>query len=374
LGVDSVILPVPTSQILLVTILIILVSLVALFFLGVYLIGNKLLSVPPYQGPLSDHFDGKVFHNTGKRAAGSFSDVMRWQMDRKRVRGEWKVVDNPPGERPPARVFGKELRVTFIGHATVLIQTQGLNFITDPLYGERAGPYSWAGPKRFKRPGIRFEDLPKIDVILLSHNHYDHLDWRTIKKLQHRDGSAVVTSLGVSRFLEQKHITKPTELDWWDTHEVSSDVRIHSVPARHFSGRGTADRNTTLWAGFVLETSGGNIYFAADTGYDDAIFKEIGTVFGEMRLSVIPIGAYTPRWFMSPVHVDPEQAVLIHEDVRSRKSIGIHWGTFQLADEGMDDPPRELRSSLLKRGLTEDEFVAIAEGECITFSKVVADF
>ncbi len=297
--------------------------------------------------------------------AGSFGDVLRWQMDRKRVRGEWKVVNNTPGEKPPARVEGNELRITFIGHATTLIQTQGLNIITDPLYCERAGPYSWAGPKRFKRPGIRFEDLPKIDIILLSHNHYDHLDPVTLKRIQERDDSRIITSLGVSLFLEKKNITHSTELDWWGIHEVNQDVRIHCVPARHFSGRGTVDRNTTLWSGFVLETSGGNIYFAADTGYDDLIFKQIGVTFGQMRASIIPIGAYMPRWFMSPVHVDPEQAVMIHQDVRSQKSLGIHWGTFRLADEGMYDPPKELKASLAKAGLAEDSFVAIGEGEWI---------
>lgn len=349
-----------------VTLLIILLLLIGLFFLGVYIVGNKLLSVPPYQGPVSDHFDGKVFHNTGKGMAGSFGDVLRWQMDRKRVRGEWKVIDNEPGEKPPARVEGNELRITFIGHATVLIQTQGLNIITDPLYCERAGPYSWSGPKRFKHPGIRFEDLPKIDIILLSHNHYDHLDPVTLKCIQERDGSRIITSLGVSLFLEQKNISNSTELDWWDIHEVNNDVRIHCVPARHFSGRGTVDRNTTLWSGFVLETSGGNIYFAADTGYDDLIFKQIGVTFGKMRASIIPIGAYMPRWFMSPVHVDPEQAVMIHQDVRSEKSLGIHWGTFRLADEGMYDPPKELKASLAKAGLSEDSFVAIEEGEFIS--------
>ncbi len=350
----------------LVTILAILLSLVGLFFLGVYIIGNKMLSVSPYQGPTSDHFDGKKFFNRGKRAGGSLRDVLRWQMDRNRVRGEWKVVNNPPGEKPPARVEGNELRITFIGHATVLIQTQGLNIITDPVYGERAGPYSWAGPKRFKRPGIRFEDLPKIDIILLSHNHYDHLEPVTLKRIEARDCSRIITSLGVSLFLEQKNITHSTELDWWEIHEVCNDVRIHCVPARHFSGRGTVDRNTTLWSGFVLETSGGNIYFAADTGYDDLIFKQIGITFGEMRASIIPIGAYTPRWFMSPVHVDPEQAVMIHQDVRSRKSLGIHWGTFRLADEGMYDPPKALKASLAKAGLAEDSFLAVEEGEYIS--------
>lgn len=348
----------------LITIVIILASLIGLFFLLVYLIGNVLLSVPPYKGEVTDHFNGKTFFNPDNHT-GSLRDVLRWQTDRKRVRGEWKRTDNAPGEKPPARVFGDDLRVTFIGHATVLIQTQGLNFITDPLYGERAGPYSWAGPKRFKHPGIRFDDLPKIDVILLSHNHYDHLDWRTIKKIQERDGASIITSLGVSRFLVQKHIGKTTELDWWDIHEINNDVRVHAVPARHFSGRGTADRNTTLWSGFVIDTKGGNIYFAADTGYDESIFKEIGTIFGMMRLSLIPIGAYTPRWFMSPVHVDPEEAVMIHKDVRSQKSIGIHWGTFQLADEGMDDPPKELKRILASRGHQDDSFIAIREGEWV---------
>jgi L-ascorbate metabolism protein UlaG (beta-lactamase superfamily) len=347
-----------------ITILVVLLSAVALFYIAVFIFGNLLLSTPAYKGPVTDHFNGKHFFHPWQKRGGTagFSDVLKWQMDRKRVRGEWKPQDNKPGEKPLPRVEGSELRVTFINHSTALIQTEGLNIITDPIYSKRAGPFFWTGPKRFKNPGIRFEDLPKIDIILLSHNHYDHLDHKTLTKLSARDNPLIVTALGVPHFLAQHKITNAIELDWWQTHKINDSVTIHSVPAQHFSGRGTVDRNTSLWCGFVISTSVGNVYFAADTGYVP-VFKEIGERFGEMRVALIPIGAYIPRWFMQSVHVSPKEAVMMHKDVNSKLSIGIHHGTFRLADEGMDDPALDLAHELREQDVINDSFIVIGEGE-----------
>jgi L-ascorbate metabolism protein UlaG (beta-lactamase superfamily) len=350
----------------LIIIIIALLSAVILFYIGVFIFGNLLLSTPAYKGPVTDHFNGRHFYHPWQKKSqmAGFSDVLKWQMDRKRVRGEWKPVKNKPGEKPPERVRESELRVTFINHSTVLIQTEGLNIITDPIYSKRAGPYFWTGPKRFKQPGIRFEDLPKIDIVLLSHNHYDHLDHKTLTKLSERDNPLIITALGVPHFLSQHKITNAIELDWWQTHIINDSVSIHSVPAQHFSGRGTVDRNTSLWCAFVLSTSGGNIYFAADTGYAP-IFKDIGERFGEMRLALIPIGAYVPRWFMQSVHVSPREAVMIHKDVNSKLSIGIHHGTFRLADEGMEDPVTDLARELGEQDVASEAFIALKEGEAM---------
>ncbi len=346
-------------------ILLVLVSLFVLFQLGVYFIGNRWLSTPPYQGAVSDHFNGKTFFHPWQLpkdgGVKGFGAVLKWQMDRRRERGVWKFVNNTPAPKPPERVMGDELRVTFINHSTVLIQTEGINIITDPVYGERVSPFSFMGPKRHKNPGIRFEDLPKIDIILLSHNHYDHSDEPTLIKLTKRDAPLVITSLGVPLYLQKIGITNVIELDWWQEYSVREGLNIHAVPAQHFSSRGTVDRNTSLWSGFVIAATKGNIYFAADTGYAP-IFKQIGEKFSEMRLSLIPIGAYKPRWFMSGVHVDPDDAVRIHQDVRSKQSIGIHWGTFKLTDEGMDDPAKDLFTALADAKVDPAEFIAIAEG------------
>jgi L-ascorbate metabolism protein UlaG (beta-lactamase superfamily) len=218
-----------------------------------------------------------------------------------------------------------------------------------------------------REPGIRFEDLPKIHFVLLSHNHYDHLDLKTMRVLQGAHHPKIVTPLGVKQFLDNEQIAGATDLDWWEQMDLSEKVKVQSVPAQHFSGRGSLDRDATLWCGYTINTTAGKIYFAGDTGYNEKTFKEIGDRCGGMRLSIIPIGAYKPRWFMSPIHTDPEEAVKIHLDVKSKVSIASHFGTFPLADDAFDDPLKDLAMARTKHNVDEKEFVIMKEGEPVVF-------
>jgi L-ascorbate metabolism protein UlaG (beta-lactamase superfamily) len=310
----------------------------------IYLLINRALSAPRYRGQITDHFDGRKFHNLEGPARRGFRDFIRWQLTGKR--GEWNEwTHSEPGARPPARVNGEGLRVTFINHATALIQTAGLNILTDPIWSDRASPFTWAGPKRHRSPGLRFEDLPPIDVVLLSHNHYDHLDIRTLIKLEKEHQPHFVSALGNRALLQNHGITDAVELDWWDKTDLSDQVSVTCVPAKHFSGRSLSDIDGTLWCGFVIQAPVGNIFFAGDTAVGRH-FTQIKDRFGEFRLALLPIGAYLPRWFMHPVHLSPAEAVKVHQLLRPTVSVPIHFGTFALGDDGEADPVRDLREAL----------------------------
>jgi L-ascorbate metabolism protein UlaG (beta-lactamase superfamily) len=296
-----------------------------------------LLSAPRYRGPVSDHFDGRRFHNFAAEPRG-FAGILRWAATRRR--GVWRRRrEEPLGAAPPRRVA--DLRVTFVNHATVLIQTAGRNILTDPVWSERASPVSWAGPRRVRPPGIRFDDLPQIDAVLISHNHYDHLDLETLARLSRRDRPWIVAGLGVRALLARHGIENGTELDWWQSADLSRGLSVTSVPAQHFSGRGFTDRNATLWTGFVLSGAAGDVFFAGDTGYGPH-FVAIRERFPRLRLAILPIGAYRPEWFMGPVHVDPAQALQAFRDLAAGTGLGMHFGTFELTDEGEEEPPREI--------------------------------
>ena len=321
------------------------------------------LSAPRYAGPRSDHFDGRRFHNVGGAEARGFAAVFRWMLGRRR--GPWTVGEAPtPGPPPPERVLGDDLRITFINHTTFLIQTEGLNILTDPVWSQRVSPFTFAGPKRRRPPGLRFRDLPPIDMVLLSHNHYDHLDLSTLRRVAYKHRPLIATPLGVRQFLEEKGISGATDMDWGKVLPVHERLKIACVPAQHFSGRGMFDRDATLWCGYVLVHPKGNIYFAGDTGYGP-IFTPIGEQYGPVRLAILPIGAYKPEWFMSPIHVSPAQAVQIHLDVRAARSIASHFGTFQLADDGKNEPPDDLRQALRAHNLPEWTFIVPEEGRGI---------
>jgi L-ascorbate metabolism protein UlaG (beta-lactamase superfamily) len=212
--------------------------------------------------------------------------------------------------------------------------------------------------------GISFEDLPKIDAVILSHNHYDHLDVQTLRRLHTKHNPLIITPLGVKQFLDDENIPGAKDLDWWDDCNLG-DITIQSVPAQHFSGRGIFDRDATLWCGYVVKTNYGNIYFAGDTGYNDKTFKEIGSKCGRIKVALIPIGAYKPGWFMSPIHVSPEEAIQIHLDVRAELSIASHYGTFPLADDGQFDPLEDLSKAKNKTGISERQFITLEEGTFI---------
>lgn len=319
------------------------------------------ISAPRYSGPVSDHFDGKKFLNpTGVRAKGGM-EVLKWMMKRKR--GPWKQkTDEHHGGRPLTH-YDKGIRITFVNHSTFLVQVDGLNILTDPVWSTRVSPVTWAGPKRMTPPGIRFEDLPRIHFVVLSHNHYDHFDLPTLRTTFGAHHPRIVTPLGIKQFLDGQYITGAVEVDWWDEVALNDKVKVQAVPAQHFSGRGLLDRDATLWCGYVFKTSFGNIYFAGDTGYNEKTFKDIRTRCGPIKIAMLPIGAYKPDWFMSPIHVSPEEAVKIHLEVGSETSVATHFGTFPLADDGGDDPVTDLRLALEKYQLSPRAFVVLKEGE-----------
>ena len=260
--------------------------------------------------------------------------------------------------------------VTWISHATALLQIEGMNVITDPVFSERASPFSFVGPKRKVPLNITLAQLPHIDVVVISHNHYDHLDQASVEQLNKQAGGPplFLVPLGVKDWMADVGITNVREMDWWDKTTVGK-LDINFVPAQHWSARGLMDRSETLWGGWVIKTGEGaphpfSVFFAGDTGYSKD-FQDIGRKFGSFDLALIPIGAYAPRWFMKGQHVDPEEAVQIHQDVHAKRSIGIHWGTFELADESLDEPPKLLAEAVKKVGLPENEFTVLKHGETL---------
>lgn len=260
--------------------------------------------------------------------------------------------------------------MTWIGHATALLQINGVNVITDPMFSGRASPFTFAGPKRRVPPGLALDELPHIDVVLISHSHYDHLDTASVEALNAQPGGPplFLVPLGIKDWLAKKGITNAQELDWGDEISVAG-LDFWFVPATHWSARSLTDRNETLWGGWVVKTPAGaahpvSVYFAGDTGYSND-FKRIGAAFGCVDLALIPVGAYEPRWFMGPQHVDPQQAVQIFEDVHAKKAIGIHWGTFELTDEALDEPPQKLAEATHEAGLPDDAFTVLHHGQMI---------
>jgi len=339
--------------------LVIILICIGFVVLAIALLG-WFFSAPAYHGPVSDHFDGKRFINTGGAKAKGFKEMLKWV--RQRQPGIWvEQMELPYGPAPAGRVQGDTVVVTFVNHSTFLIQTQGLNILTDPIWAERASPVGFAGPKRMRPPGIRFEDLPPIDIILLTHNHYDHLDIETIKGLWDLYQPAVYVPLGVGDFLKKKGIGDIREMDWWGRLKYNEEVSVLCTPAQHFSGRGMFDRDRTLWCGFALMVKSGNIYYSGDTGYGN-FFGKIGEEVSPLRLAFLPIGAFKPEWFMSVIHTSPADAVRIHQEIRSPLSIGMHYGTFPLADDGMDDPKNGLKALIKEQGIPEGEFLVLEEG------------
>lgn len=287
------------------------------------------------------HFDGKRFYNPGAAQARGFLDVLRWQLGSRPEPSPRFVRDVSPC-KPPTRVEGPALRVTLINHSTLLLQQNGVNILTDPIWSERASPFTWIGPRRHRDAGVRLEDIPPIDIVLLSHNHYDHLDLATLRRLAERGEARFVVPLGVAALLAKHSIRAEKEMDWGDSQRIG-ETNIHCVPAFHFSARGLFDRNRTLWCGFVIDTGGRMVYFAGDTAFGNH-FAQIRRQFGAPRLALLPIGAYAPRWFMSSVHMGPEEAVQAHEILGAGDTVAIHHGTFRLGDEALDTPRRKLES------------------------------
>ena len=336
---------------------------VTTFVVALFIV-DKLLAAPKYKANNSDHFDGTKFVNPNEVGNHSYFDVLKWWLSGN-DKGIWKELKNgdvPQFSVPAETVNPEELHVTFVNHASFLLRIDGVNILTDPIWSYRASPYQWIGPKRMRPPGIAFEDLPPINLVLISHNHYDHLDIHTVKRLAAEHNPQFIVPLGVEQYLHNNGIDNTLHVDWWDEHTFNSMLSLTTVPARHFSGRGLFDRNQTLWCGYVLHTSIGNIYFAGDTGYGDFL-KDIGNRFGPLHTAFIPIGAYRPRWFMKSIHLSPDDAVIAHQDLQSKQSIGMHFGTFPMADDGMEEPVEDLREALAKHGISEEEFSVMPVGK-----------
>jgi L-ascorbate metabolism protein UlaG (beta-lactamase superfamily) len=302
-----------------------------------------------------------------ERMKKDFSKLWRWRSNR--VEQESVQLELTKADV----VFLKQNRtistLTWIGHSTFLWQYLGTNLITDPHLTQRASPVNFLGPERFVEPGLSLSDLPLIDIVIISHNHYDHLDRKTVLALveqQAENPPLFLVPLGLKEwFTDIGIIEKVIELDWWQSHQIGS-WQLSAVPVQHWSRRGLFDTNQTLWAGWVVEAPEQKMFFAGDTGYSQD-FKDIGDRFGSMDLSLIPIGAYAPRWFMQDSHVNPEEAVQIHQDVRSKFSVGMHWGTFlNLTDEPLLEPPQRLKEVLEERQLSSESFITLKHGQTLS--------
>jgi L-ascorbate metabolism protein UlaG (beta-lactamase superfamily) len=350
--------------------------------------------VPPfldriyYEGPASDHFRNGRFFNpreTGFRYGAPFRFFNRWATGE---RAQWPEHVPVTQTEPPPRVDGDEMRVTWVGHATVLIQTQGLNILTDPIWSQRASPFSFMGPRRVRAPGVAFSRLPKIDLVLISHNHYDHLDLATLKRLWDRDRPLIVTSLGNDTILANAGIPKRglhkrvgvVAQDWDEEvpvfecksiepgsemglEDCSTPFAVYVTRNHHWSSRWGTDRNRALWSAFVVQVGGDRIFYAGDTGFGDGSWVREAAARGPFRLAIIPIGAYEPRDFMKTNHVNPEEAMRIFEALDPVRALGIHWGTFQLTFEPIDEPRQRLEALKRQRGLRPDRFVAVEAGQ-----------
>jgi len=302
------------------------------------------------------------YRNRYPHAGHGLADALKWIREFRKLK--WQRVAFPRARNDPAWLKANRSRdsLTWVGHSTFLLQLGGLNLLTDPHFTGRASPLSFAGPARLAPPGLDFADLPAIDLVLVSHNHYDHLDEGSVRRIAREHPQAqFVVPLGLAAWFRARGIERVSELDWWQSVQLG-EADVSAVPVQHFSGRGLHDRDATLWCGFVLQLAGRKVFFAGDSGYSRD-FADIAERYAPLDLSLLPIGAYDPRWFMGPVHVDPAGAVRIHQDLRSRLSVAMHWGTFRLTAEPLDEPPRLLAEALSAAGIAADRFTVFRHGE-----------
>lgn len=339
----------------------------------------------PYYDPAKPHHRPDGFQNNHNEfTPKSLAEVLRWRWDASR-QGLPKPPQTPIPQVAADVAFlrsnaeagvNMQPAVTWIGHATVMGQLGGLTLLTDPIFSLRASPASFVGPKRYQPPGVALPELPRVDLVLVSHNHYDHLDGASVDALNRQPGGPplFVVPLGLKAWLAGRGIRHAIELDWWQSHRIAApggEVEVMLVPAQHWSARGVNDRMNTLWGGFAVFAAHCHLFYAGDTGYSRD-FSDMRERFAERQspaqgggfdMALLPIGAYEPRWFMANQHVNVEEAVKIHLDLGAKRSLGVHWGTFVLTDEPLDEPPRVLVQERLARGLGDDDFVTIAIGE-----------
>ncbi len=313
------------------------------------------------------HHTPAGFVNNYPHEEHGFGDFFKWKWDSFDLEVKTKTLPLAKNDPEFLQKNKSQPTLTWIGHASFLLQFAGLNILTDPQFSERASPVSFAGPKRYTPPGLSLEQLPPIDLVVISHNHYDHLDLDTVKKLhrqQKNNPPRFFVPLGLKTWFAEQGIDNVVEMDWWDQNQYRGWT-IHSVPVQHFSARTPWDKNKTLWTGWVLEHPDFKFFFAGDTGYSKD-FSDIQERLGPMDLSAIPVGAYEPRWFMKPVHLNPEEAVKVHQDLQSRYSVGMHWGTFLLTDEPIEEPPQRLKQVLAQAGISQKQFFLMQHGQTLS--------
>ena len=316
-----------------------------------------------YDGPVSDHFDGLRFFDPQGAPLKSPLDLARFFSGRGEKWPAW--MPSPYSDRPPARVDGKTIRVSYIGHASVLIQTAGVNILCDPVWSERASPFASIGPKRVNDPGVAFDALPPIDLVLVSHCHYDHLDVVTLSRLAAVHHVRVITPLGNDTIMHGYDSDIRAAAHDWDARiDLGRGFAVTPFATRHWSARGLLDRNKALWASFVIETPNGKIYFVADAGYGDGhYFRAARERHGPFRLAILPIGAYEPRWFMRDQHMNPQEAVQALADCGADFALAHHHGTFKLTYEAIDAPRTALAASLKTAKVSAERFRALYPGE-----------
>jgi L-ascorbate metabolism protein UlaG (beta-lactamase superfamily) len=333
-------------------------AVLALLLAGCAGVGDPTPGAPP-------HHRTRGFAN----AEPGHPQASAWVRTRFLVTRVWSATFSPRTASLPVldndgralREESLEPRLTWVGHATLLIQLDGVNVLTDPQFSERASPFSWAGPKRVTRPGLRFEDLPPIHVVIVSHDHYDHLDVATLTRLAREHRPRFLAPLGLRSWFADLGITDVEELDWWDARTVRG-LTLTCVPAQHFSGRTLWDRDRRLWSGWTVAGKDRRLYFSGDTAHA-AHMRQIGERLGPFDVAAIAIGAYLPPVIMRPVHVSPEEALQLFEDVRGRVFVPIHWGTFDLAEEPIEEPPRRLAAEAERRRLGADRVWILKHGE-----------
>jgi L-ascorbate metabolism protein UlaG (beta-lactamase superfamily) len=325
--------------------------------------------------PVSDHFNGKTFFQPGAHPERGFRDVLRWRFTSKPAKWPSSVALAP--QPPPPAPVGDQIVATWLGHASFLIQTTHGNVLLDPVFSDRVSPVTWAGPRRVHAVPIALDALPRIDAVCVSHDHYDHFDVATLRTLARDSNAVFIAPLRHRDLLESAGAKQIVELDWWQKTTLPGGLDVQLTPTKHWTKRLGSPRNHRLWGGFWLRVprahSDGTpaqreprqIWFVGDSGYDEPFFRELHARCGPPDLALVPIGAYEPRWFLAPMHMNPDEAVRLHRDVGAKLSLAMHWGTFQLTDEAREEPVRALEAARAKYGVAADAFRVLAPGESV---------